>query len=87
MLVSVFIVVNGLRTVVGQILNGLSDMKIPTLISTLAYWAVGLPIGVRFGFVMELGILGLWWGLIVGVVVAATAYLVRFRWVVRKFRM
>nr|VFJ92752.1 MAG: hypothetical protein BECKLFY1418A_GA0070994_10268 [Candidatus Kentron sp. LFY]VFJ95799.1 MAG: hypothetical protein BECKLFY1418B_GA0070995_107419 [Candidatus Kentron sp. LFY] len=75
------------RTVVGQVLNGLSDMKISTLISTLAYWAVGLPIGVRFGFVMELGILGLWWGLIIGMVVAAMVYLVRFRWVVRKFRM
>nr|VFJ64485.1 MAG: multidrug resistance protein, MATE family [Candidatus Kentron sp. FM]VFJ64924.1 MAG: multidrug resistance protein, MATE family [Candidatus Kentron sp. FM]VFK14081.1 MAG: multidrug resistance protein, MATE family [Candidatus Kentron sp. FM] len=82
-LAAFFVFVNGLRLVINQALNGLADMKVPALIAALCYWGITLPAGVVFGFVMELGVLGIWWGLIIGMSVAAVAYLVRFQWVVR----
>nr|VFJ46167.1 MAG: multidrug resistance protein, MATE family [Candidatus Kentron sp. DK] len=84
-LVAFFVLMDGLRMVVGQALNGLSDIKTPTLIAAISYWGIALPVGVVLGFVMELGVLGLWWGLIFGMAVAAVACLARFRWVIRHF--
>nr|VFJ62189.1 MAG: multidrug resistance protein, MATE family [Candidatus Kentron sp. FW]VFJ62387.1 MAG: multidrug resistance protein, MATE family [Candidatus Kentron sp. FW] len=79
-LVAFFVLVDGLRMVIGMALNGLSDMKIPTLIAGVAHWVVGFPAGVMLGFTMELGIQGLWWGLTISMTVTAFAYLMRFRW-------
>nr|VFJ59065.1 MAG: multidrug resistance protein, MATE family [Candidatus Kentron sp. FM]VFJ66226.1 MAG: multidrug resistance protein, MATE family [Candidatus Kentron sp. FM]VFK11788.1 MAG: multidrug resistance protein, MATE family [Candidatus Kentron sp. FM] len=84
-LVAFFILVDSLRTVVGYALNGLSDMKVPTPIAGLAYWGIGLPAGMVLAFVMDLGVLGLWWGLTLGMTVAAVAYLARFRSLIRRF--
>nr|VFK22749.1 MAG: hypothetical protein BECKLPF1236A_GA0070988_103553 [Candidatus Kentron sp. LPFa]VFK35311.1 MAG: hypothetical protein BECKLPF1236C_GA0070990_103583 [Candidatus Kentron sp. LPFa] len=61
-------------------------MKVPALITTVCYWGIGLPAGITFGFVLEFGVLGLWWGLTLGVIAAVTFDLLRFRWVVHKFQ-
>nr|VFJ54193.1 MAG: hypothetical protein BECKDK2373B_GA0170837_104531 [Candidatus Kentron sp. DK] len=79
-----FLFVDGLQLIIGHGLNGLADMKIPALIAGLAYWGIGLCAGVVFAFAMDLGVRGIWWGLILGVSVAAVAYSIRFRWVVRR---
>nr|VFK60330.1 MAG: multidrug resistance protein, MATE family [Candidatus Kentron sp. UNK]VFK69210.1 MAG: multidrug resistance protein, MATE family [Candidatus Kentron sp. UNK] len=79
-----FLFVNGLRQVITHASSGLADMRIPALIATLAYWGIAFPVGVVFGFVMDGGVLGVWWGLIIGMSVAAVAQLARFRWVVRQ---
>ena len=34
---------------------------------------------------MDLGVIGLWWGLTMGMAIAAAGYVVRFRWMVRNF--
>jgi len=81
-LAAFLVLVDGLRLVIGMALNGLSDMKVPALISVLAYWGIGFPAGLVFGFVMDLGVLGLWLGLVIGMSVAIMAYLARFRWMV-----
>nr|VFJ93053.1 MAG: multidrug resistance protein, MATE family [Candidatus Kentron sp. LFY] len=78
-LVGLFVIVDGLRTVGGQGLNGLSDMKIPALIAGLAYWGISLPLGAWLGFVMDLGVRGFWIGLILGIAITAIGYLNRFR--------
>jgi len=83
-LVAFFALVDGLSMVVAYVLNGLEDMKAPALIAATAYWGIALPAGAVLGFVMEMGVLGLWWGLIMGVVVAGLAYMMRFRWLVRE---
>nr|VFJ70154.1 MAG: multidrug resistance protein, MATE family [Candidatus Kentron sp. FW] len=85
-LATVFVFTNGLRTIINYALNGLADMKIPALIAVVSYWGIALPVGVVLGFVMGLGVTGLWWGLIIGMGVACVAYLTRFRWVVRNAR-
>nr|VFJ54392.1 MAG: multidrug resistance protein, MATE family [Candidatus Kentron sp. FW] len=83
-LVAFFMLADGLRMIASQALNGLSDMKAPALIVTVSYWGIGLPSGVILGFATELGVLGLWCGLIVGVTITAALYLARFRWLVSR---
>jgi len=78
---------NGLQTIVSNALNGLSDMKMPALIVVLAYWEIGIPAGVVFGFVMDLGVLGLWLGMLLGMSIAAIACLIRFQRMVRNLSL
>ncbi len=80
-----FIFINGFSRVVNHALNGLADIKIPVLIAAVAYWGIGLPSGMVFGFVMERGVLGMWWGLAIGAAIATLVYLMRFEWMVRRF--
>nr|VFJ65145.1 MAG: multidrug resistance protein, MATE family [Candidatus Kentron sp. FM]VFJ66687.1 MAG: multidrug resistance protein, MATE family [Candidatus Kentron sp. FM]VFK13911.1 MAG: multidrug resistance protein, MATE family [Candidatus Kentron sp. FM] len=81
-IVAFFILVDGLRLIAGQALNGLSDIKMPALMMGLGQWGVGFPAALVFGLAMDLGILGFWWGLTLGVAVIGMMYLARFRWLV-----
>jgi MATE family multidrug resistance protein len=81
-LVAFFVLADGLRLIAGQALNGLSDMKAPALIAVVSFWGIGLPSGAMLGLTMELGVLGLWYGLAIGMAITAAVYLGRFRWVV-----
>jgi len=84
LLIAFFVIADGLRMVADRALNGLGDMKVPALIAAFSHWGIGLSAGVLFGFGMAGGILGLWLGLTLGMVVAALAYVARFWWLVRK---
>lgn len=70
---------DGLQVVGLGSLRGLEDVKIPSLISLLAYWVVALPIGYVLGFVFDMGATGIWSGLLIGLTVAALMLFFRFR--------
>ncbi|MEM9341585.1 MAG: MATE family efflux transporter [Pseudomonadota bacterium] len=59
-------------------LRGISDMSAPTAITLFAYWPVALPLCYAFGFWMELGAVGVWFGYTSGLVIAAIALPWRF---------
>ena len=65
-------------------LRGYKDTRTPLWTGAFAYWVVGFPVGVTFGFGLfglpDLGLHGFWTGLTAGLAVAATALLFRFRW-------
>jgi multidrug resistance protein, MATE family len=52
-------------------LRGLSDVKIPTLITFVAYWIFALPGGYLLAFHTPLGAVGVWTGLAAGLGCAA----------------
>nr|VFJ93047.1 MAG: multidrug resistance protein, MATE family [Candidatus Kentron sp. LFY] len=87
MFIAIFVIIDSLRMVTNRALNGLADMKIPALIAAMAHWGVGFTTAMIFGFVMDGGILGLWLGVALGMVVAALSYLARFWWLVRDVRV
>jgi len=78
-LAGVFQVFDGLQTVAGGILRGLGETRIPMLVNLLGYWALGLPVSFYLGFLAGRGPAGLWWGLVLGLVVVATFLLARVR--------
>ncbi len=59
-------------------LRGMSDVKIPTIITLIAYWGLAIPASYVLGFIFELGPEGIWYGLLIGLTVAAIALFVRF---------
>lgn len=69
---------DGTQAVGIGILRGLTDVKIPTAITFIAYWIVGLPIGYLLGFTFDLGVQGVWIGLLLGLTTSAILLTIRF---------
>ena len=69
---------DGVQAVGIGILRGLTDVKIPTAITFIAYWIVGLPVGYLLGFTLELGVQGVWIGLLLGLTTSAILLTLRF---------
>lgn len=60
------------------LLRGAKDVKIPTLLVGIAYWAVGLPIGYLLAFHFDMGAPGIWTGLIIGLSLVSIFLTIRF---------
>lgn len=54
-----------------SVLRGAADTRIPTLITTVAYWLVGVPAAYVLGFHTRLGPVGVWIGIVIALGVAA----------------
>ena len=77
-IVALFQISDGIQTIGLGILRGLTDVKIPTLITFLAYWVIGLPVGYILGFNFQFGAVGVWCGLLLGLTASATMVMLRF---------
>ena len=75
---ALFQISDGTQAVGIGILRGLTDVKIPTAITFIAYWIVGLPTGYLFGFIFDLGVQGVWIGLLLGLTTSAILLTLRF---------
>ena len=78
-LAGAFAVFDGLQAVAIGILRGIGDTRAPIVISMLGYWLIGLPASLLLGFRLDLGPIGLWWGLVLGLAVTAAVLLARVR--------
>jgi MATE family multidrug resistance protein len=67
---AVFQFPDGIQALSNGALRGLKDTRVPMLITVLAYWGVGLPLGAWFGLHLQGRAPGLWVGLILGLTVA-----------------
>ena len=76
---ALFQVSDGLQVVGLGALRGLEDVKVPSVVALLAYWAVALPLGYFLGFRLHMGAPGVWTGLLVGLSIVAGVLLLRFR--------
>ena len=59
-------------------LRGLQDVKIPTLITFVAYWIVGFPISYYLGASARYGSIGIWIGLLAGLTASSIFLYIRF---------
>ncbi|MDY0388873.1 MAG: MATE family efflux transporter, partial [Methanolobus sp.] len=59
-------------------LRALADVKIPLLQSLFSYYFVSLPMGYLFGFTLNMGAIGVWIGLLLGLAFASALFLYRF---------
>nr|XP_020664759.1 multidrug and toxin extrusion protein 1 isoform X1 [Pogona vitticeps] len=60
----------------GGILRGAGKQKIGALANAIGYYAIGLPIGITLMFGYNLGVMGLWTGLIVCISLQAFSFLI-----------
>ncbi|MBW4425222.1 MAG: MATE family efflux transporter [Nostoc desertorum CM1-VF14] len=75
---AIFQIVDGVQVTAAGALRGLKDTRIPMLIGIFAYWCVGLLTGYGFGIWSGYGAIGLWWGLAIGLAIAAIILTWRF---------
>jgi MATE family multidrug resistance protein len=73
----VFQVFDGLQVVAIGLLRGLGDTRAPMIINIIGFWCIGVPVSLWLGFGLDYGAQGLWWGLVVGLVVVALFLIVR----------
>lgn len=74
-----FQVFDGVLIVLANALRGLRDTRSPMWIMLSGYWFVGIGIGTILCFPLKFGAVGLWWGLILGPVIANVLMTARFR--------
>ncbi|MCC5929733.1 MAG: MATE family efflux transporter [Cyclobacteriaceae bacterium] len=76
---AVFQISDGIQVVGLGVLRGMADVKIPTIITMIAYWFMGLPVAYLLGFTFNLGAHGIWIGLFIGLTTAAVLLYLRFK--------
>ena len=74
---AVFQIFDGGQAIGAGALRGMADVRVPMVITFVAYWIIALPIG-YFAGVKGIGPIGVWIGLAVGLAVAATLLTRRF---------
>lgn len=59
-------------------LRGIQDVKIPLLICISTFWIFGLSFSWYLGITADYGAVGLWWGMVVGVMLTGVFLTIRF---------
>jgi len=70
---------DGVQAVGIGILRGLTDVKIPMYITFVSYWIIGIPVSLLLAFYFDMESMGVWIGLLLGLTIAATSFVIRFR--------
>jgi multidrug resistance protein, MATE family len=71
---------DGTQAVGIGVLRGLTDIKGPTIITFVAYWIISLPIAYLLAFNFNLGVDGVWIGLLIGLTASALMLTFRFNY-------
>jgi MATE family multidrug resistance protein len=75
---ALFQVADGLQAMALGLLRGVQDTRVPMGLAAVSYWLIGIPSGYVLAFPLGFGGLGLWTGLVIGLVVAAGLLMARF---------
>lgn len=77
-LAAVFQIMDAMQVMALGLLRGVRDTRVPMALAAVSYWAVGIPTSYLLAFKAGLGGAGLWVGLCVGLLVAASSLMWRF---------
>lgn len=75
---AIFQIPDGIQVINLSALRGLQDVKVPTVITFLSYWFLGIPCSYVTAITLGWGPIGVWIGLIVGLSVSAVFLTFRF---------
>lgn len=70
---------DGTQVVGLGVLRGIGDVNIPTFITFVAYWVIGIPLGYFLGIYLNMGVSGIWYGLTFGLLAASFLLFIRFQ--------
>jgi len=76
---------DGVQVVALGALRGFTDVKIPTIITFIAYWVVALPVAYVLSQMMDYGALGIWYALAGGLTISAVLLVLRFNGELKRF--
>ena len=83
-IVALFQIFDGLQVAILGALKGMQDVKIPTLITFIAYWIIGFPICFYLGLYTSLKSSGIWIGLSIGLISASIMLYLSFNYLTKK---
>lgn len=69
---------DGLQVVILGVLRGIHDVKIPTIITSISYWVLTIPLAYIFVNYMDTGALGVWYAYLIGLTFTALTLTYRF---------
>ena len=81
-IVALFQLFDSAQVIILGALRGMQDVKIPTVIVFIAYWVIGFPISFYFGDINMLQEIGIWIGLLCGLLFSAVFLYLRFNYLV-----
>jgi MATE family multidrug resistance protein len=62
---------DGTQAVATGVLRGIGETRMPMIVNVIGHWVFGLPVGYVLCFHFGWGVMGLWVGLSIGLVVTA----------------
>lgn len=66
-----FMLFDAIQVACNQALRGLKDVRMPMVITGIAYWLIGFPLAAYLGLASPMGAAGVWWGLLASLAAAA----------------
>jgi len=66
-----FMFFDALQVAANQLLRGLKDVNWPMVFTGISYWAVGFPVAYILALKTEVGVNGVWYGLMAGLITAS----------------
>jgi len=79
-----FQIFDGLQAVTLSALRGMQDVNIPTIITFFSYGIFGFPICFYLGIYTDLGVTGIWIGLLISLILSSLLLLSRFQYLIKK---
>ena len=83
---AIFQISDGLQVSGSGALRGLKDTKVPMVITVVAYWVIGMPLGYTLGVTLEGGPRAMWIGFIFGLTAAAVLLNSRFHFATKRLQ-
>lgn len=84
---ALFQISDGGQIVVMGALRGLGDVNLPTVFAFLGYWAVGMPVAYVCAFTFGLDGIGIWIGILSGIVSASAMITGRLWWMCNRSQL
>ena len=81
---AIFQVFDGLQVTAARALRGLKDNVAPLWIASFGYWILGIGGGSLLAFMFNMGGIGLWWGLAMGMMTTGSMLAWRFNRISRR---
>lgn len=75
-----FMLFDATQVAANQLLRGLKDVQVPMWMTGISYWVVGFPVAWYLGLKTDYGAVGVWYGLLAGLIVASLLLGARFYW-------
>lgn len=84
LIAGLFQLFDGVQVVGLGVLRGMGDVNIPTLITFIAYWIVGIPTAYLLGIHFQVGVQGVWYGLALGLLTSSILLFLRYRSIIKE---
>ncbi|XP_057954508.1 protein DETOXIFICATION 41-like isoform X2 [Malania oleifera] len=75
-LLAISVLLNGIQPILSGVAIGCGWQAVVAYVNLATYYIIGLPIGCVLGFKTSLGVAGIWWGMIIGVLLQTVTLII-----------